>query len=71
MAEPRLRAFAAEDLLERCQTALGERVYTFDRTGIFGGDLIIITLNDNVWRINAQGTATQITTTKIPSRLSR
>jgi hypothetical protein len=33
---------------------LGERAFTFDRTGIFGGDLIIISVNNHVWRINAR-----------------
>jgi hypothetical protein len=36
------------------ETALGERAFTFDRTGIFGGDLIIISVNNHVWRINAR-----------------
>jgi hypothetical protein len=31
-----------------------------DRTGIFGGDLIVVTTSGNVWRINSSGVATKL-----------
>jgi RHS repeat-associated protein len=33
---------------------------TFDRTGVFGGDLIAETNNGEVWRVNAAGQATEV-----------
>ncbi|MDB4956820.1 MAG: hypothetical protein JWO36_4389 [Myxococcales bacterium] len=35
-----------------------------DRTGIFGGDLIVVTTTGEVWRIDHAGTPTQVTTPK-------
>ncbi|HKQ04260.1 MAG TPA: LamG-like jellyroll fold domain-containing protein, partial [Blastocatellia bacterium] len=33
-----------------------------DRTGVFGGDLIVVTTSGNVWRVNAMGVATKLAT---------
>lgn len=35
-----------------------------DRTGIFGGDLIVVTTTGEVWRVNSAGTPTPITAPK-------
>jgi RHS repeat-associated protein len=37
-----------------------------DRTGVFGGDLILVTDAGGVWRVNAAGVATQVATLNTP-----
>ena len=44
---------------------LGEGL-TFDRTGVFGGDLIAVTTTGGVWRISSAGAATRIADLSTP-----
>src|SRR5579864_5405775 len=37
-----------------------------DRTGIFGGDLIIVTTTGNIWRVNSSGVAKKLANVGVP-----